>query len=151
MLSESGVVLRGRGGATGGAATDTTASSGTAANSAAPVYDFWPAERQTAAAKAGLRLTVEDDVATVVLDRPAKRNAMTPSMWWQLAEIGRALPGSVRAVLLRAEGPSFSAGLDRSVLVGEDQPDGARGKTKTLIDLASSDPFDAELTIEAFQ
>ncbi|HXR70241.1 enoyl-CoA hydratase/isomerase family protein [Actinocrinis sp.] len=117
----------------------------------APVYDFWPAERQAAAAKAGLGLTVEGEVATIVLNRPAKRNAMTPTMWWQLAEMGRALPGSVRAVLLRAEGPSFSAGLDRSVLVGEDQADGARGKTKTLIDLASSDPVDAELTIEAFQ
>lgn len=116
----------------------------------APAYDFWPAERQAAAAKAGLRLIVEGDVATVVLDRPGKRNAMTPSMWWQLAEIGRALPGSVRAVLLRAEGPSFSAGLDRSVLVAEKSPDG-KGKVKTLIDLATSDPVDAELTIEAFQ
>ncbi|HEU5428884.1 MAG TPA: enoyl-CoA hydratase/isomerase family protein [Actinocrinis sp.] len=117
----------------------------------APAYDFWPPDRQAAAVKAGLGLTVEGEVATIVLNRPAKRNAMTPTMWWQLAEMGRALPGSVRAVLLRAEGPSFSAGLDRSVLVGEDQPDGARGKTKTLIDLASSDPVDAELTIEAFQ
>jgi enoyl-CoA hydratase/carnithine racemase len=114
------------------------------------VYEFWPAERQAAAAKAGLRLTVDGEVATVVLDRPAKRNAMTPSMWWQLAEIGRALPGSVRAVLLRAEGPSFSAGLDRSVLVGE-QAVAGKQKPKTLIDLATSDPVDAELTIEAFQ
>jgi enoyl-CoA hydratase/carnithine racemase len=113
-------------------------------------YEFWPAERQAAAAKAGLRLAVDGEVATVVLDRPGKRNAMTPSMWWQLAEIGRALPGSVRAVLLRAEGPSFSAGLDRSVLVGEPGT-GGRPKGKTLIDLASSDPADAELTIEAFQ
>ncbi len=116
-----------------------------------PEYDFWPAERQAAAAKAGVSLTVEGEVATIVLNRPAKRNAMTPTMWWQLAEMGRALPGSVRAVLLRAEGPSFSAGLDRSVLVGEESPDGARSKTKTLIDLAASDPADAEMTIEAFQ
>ena len=116
----------------------------------APVYDFWPAERQAAAAKAGVRLSVDGEVATVSLDRPAKRNAMTPSMWWQLAEIGRALPGSVRAVLLRAEGPSFSAGLDRSVLIGEGDEAG-KAKGKTLIDLATSDPRDAELAIEAFQ
>ena len=116
----------------------------------APVYEFWPAERQAAAAKAGVRLTVDGEVATVALDRPAKRNAMTPAMWWQLAEIGRALPGSVRAVLLRAEGPSFSAGLDRSVLVADDEA-GGKGRAKTLIDLATSDPADAELTIEAFQ
>jgi enoyl-CoA hydratase/carnithine racemase len=121
------------------------------ADSIAPVYDFWPAERQAAAAKAGLKLIVDGEVATVVLARAAKRNAMTPSMWWQLAEIGRALPGSVRAVLLRAEGPSFSAGLDRSVLVAEKSVDGKGVKAKTLIDLATSDPADAELTIEAFQ
>jgi enoyl-CoA hydratase/carnithine racemase len=112
----------------------------------APVYDFWTAEQQAAAAKAGVRLTVDGELATVTLDRVAKRNAMTPSMWWQLAQVGRALPGSVRGVLLNAQGPSFSAGLDRSVLVGDAGKPG-----KTLIDLATSDPRDAELTIEAFQ
>jgi enoyl-CoA hydratase/carnithine racemase len=115
------------------------------------VYEFWPADRRDAAAKAGIRLTVDGELATVTLDRVAKRNAMTPSMWWQLAEIGRALPGVVRAVLLRAEGPSFSAGLDRSVLVGEAARSAARPAGKTLLDLASSDPADAELTIAAFQ
>lgn len=113
-------------------------------------HEFWPAERQAAAAKAGIRLEVDGELATVTLDRVAKRNAMTPSMWWQLAEIGRALPGTVRAVLLRAEGPSFSAGLDRSVLVGEARPHD-RPAGKTLIDLAAGDTADAELTIEAFQ
>lgn len=113
----------------------------------APVYEFWPAERQAAAAKAGVVLAVDGELATVTLDRPAKRNAMTPALWWQLAEIGRALPGTVRAVLLRAEGPSFSAGLDRSVLTGED----GSGKGKSLIDLAASDPHDAEMAIEGFQ
>jgi enoyl-CoA hydratase/carnithine racemase len=139
---------------TGAAASDSREHSVTSAAAdhapGAPAYEFWPAERQAAAAKAGLSLTVDGEVATIVLNRPAKRNAMTPTMWWQLAEMGRALPGSVRAVLLRAEGPSFSAGLDRSVLVGEDQGDG-KSRTKTLIDLATSDPADAELTIEAFQ
>lgn len=135
------------------AGSSTGAAAGSAADSpaAAPAYDFWPAERQAAAAKAGLRLTVDGEVATVVLDRQAKRNAMTPAMWWQLAEMGRALPGTVRAVLLRAEGPSFSAGLDRSVLVADKAADGKGKVAKTLIDLATSDPVDAELTIEAFQ
>jgi enoyl-CoA hydratase/carnithine racemase len=114
----------------------------------APVYDFWPAERQAAAAKAGVLLSVDGELATVTLDRASKRNAMTPAMWWQLAEIGRALPGTVRAVLLRAEGPSFSAGLDRSVLVGEE---GGDGKAKSLIDLAAAEPHDAEMAIEGFQ
>lgn len=105
----------------------------------------WPEAKAAAAAKAGVRLILDGELATVVLDRADKRNAMTPSTWWHLAEVGRALPGSVRAVLLRAEGPSFSAGLDRSVLIG-----GTSG-TKTLLDLAEAGQADAELTIEAFQ
>jgi enoyl-CoA hydratase/carnithine racemase len=118
--------------------------------SAAPAeYDFWPAERVRAAAKAGVRLTVAGELATVALDRPEKRNAMTPSMWWQLAQIGRALPPSVRAVLLCAEGVSFSAGLDRTMFVAEEADGGP--VTKTLLDLGRGDPHDAELTIAAFQ
>jgi enoyl-CoA hydratase/carnithine racemase len=107
--------------------------------------EAWPAAKAAAAARAGVRLRLDGELATVVLDKPEKRNAMTPSTWWHLAEIGRALPGTVRAVLLRAEGPSFCAGLDRSVLIGGD------GGAKTLLDLAGADQADAEMTIEAFQ
>jgi enoyl-CoA hydratase/carnithine racemase len=39
-------------------------------------------------------------------------------MWSRLAEIGRILPPTVRVVVLRAEGVSFSAGLDRAILLG---------------------------------
>jgi enoyl-CoA hydratase/carnithine racemase len=122
----------------------------TTARNPAAEYDFWPADRVRAAAKAGVRLSVTGELAVVTLDRPEKRNAMTPSMWWQLAQIGRALPSSVRAVLLCAEGPSFSAGLDRSMFVGEDPVAGAPA-AKTLLDLGRSDAHDAELTIAAFQ
>jgi enoyl-CoA hydratase/carnithine racemase len=37
-------------------------------------------------------------------------------MWAALAEVGRSLPGTVRVVVVRGEGPSFSAGLDRDEL-----------------------------------
>ena len=121
-----------------------TAMDGTATQSAED-YEPWPEAKAAAAARAGVRLRLDGELATVVLDKPETRNAMTPSTWWHLAEIGRALPGTVRAVLLRAEGPSFCAGLDRSVLVG-----GQNG-TKTLLDLATADQHDAEMTIEAFQ
>ena len=126
-----------------------TTTTPTTAPDPAAGYDFWPAERVRAAAKAGVRLTVAGELATVVLDRPEKRNAMTPSLWWQLAQIGRALPPSVRAVLLCAEGVSFSAGLDRSMFVAQDPSAGPA--TKTLLDLGRGDPHDAELTIAAFQ
>ncbi len=45
------------------------------------------------------------------------RNAQTPAMWRALAAIGDRLGDEVRVVVLRGEGPSFSAGLDRSLLV----------------------------------
>jgi len=51
-------------------------------------------------------------VATITLDRPRRRNAMTPGMWRGLAGIGRALPPEVRVVVIRGAGQSFSAGID---------------------------------------
>ncbi|GAA3039630.1 enoyl-CoA hydratase/isomerase family protein [Kitasatospora albolonga] len=62
----------------------------------------------------GLRATVDGAVATLVLDRPERRNAVTLAMW-------RALPGvldrlaaapGVRALLLTGAGGTFSAGAD---------------------------------------
>jgi enoyl-CoA hydratase/carnithine racemase len=67
----------------------------------------------------GVRLTVEDAVATVTLAKPAKRNAQSPALWRALTQAGRSLPGSVRVVVLRGEGPSFSAGLDRQAFTPE--------------------------------
>lgn len=43
-------------------------------------------------------------------------------MWAALAEIGASLPGDVRVVVLRGEGSSFSAGLDRRMLSTEGVP-----------------------------
>lgn len=59
----------------------------------------------------------EGGLATVTLARPAKRNAQTPATWRALAGIGRELlaDDAARVVLLRAEGESFSAGLDRAM------------------------------------
>ncbi|WP_344213526.1 enoyl-CoA hydratase/isomerase family protein [Kribbella sancticallisti] len=67
----------------------------------------------------GLRLTVDGPVARVVLDRPEVRNAQTPAMWRALADFGTALPPDVRVVVVSGEGPSFSAGLDRKLIMGE--------------------------------
>lgn len=47
--------------------------------------------------------------------RPFKRNAQTPDTWLRLAAIGAELPSQVRVVVVAGEGPSFSAGLDRSM------------------------------------
>src|SRR5262249_57077009 len=73
-------------------------------------------------ARAGLRLDLDQPApgaATVTLSRPERRNAMTPATWRGLAAIGRSLPPGVRAVVIRGEGPSFSAGIDLRLLGGE--------------------------------
>jgi enoyl-CoA hydratase len=61
-----------------------------------------------------IRLEHEDAVAWLVLDRPEKRNAINGVM---LDEIAHALDGisreaSTRVVVIRGEGPCFSAGYD---------------------------------------
>jgi enoyl-CoA hydratase/carnithine racemase len=67
----------------------------------------------------GIRLDREGSVATVTLCRPEAHNPQTPALWHRLRDIGRELPGDVRVVVVRGEGSSFSAGLDRAVLDGE--------------------------------
>ena len=67
-----------------------------------------------------LTIEVDDQVATLWLDRPEKRNAMGPAFWEDLpramAAIG-AEPG-IRAVVVAARGPHFSVGLDLVAMSG---------------------------------
>jgi len=93
-----------------------------------------------------VRLTVDGAIATVTLTNPAKRNAQSPAMWRTLAEAGRVLPGSVRVVVLRGEGQSFSAGLDRKMFT----PEGIEGEP-SFIDLARSSDGELDSAIAGFQ
>ncbi|WP_458097167.1 enoyl-CoA hydratase/isomerase family protein [Roseomonas sp. WA12] len=66
-----------------------------------------------------VRLTVADGVGELVLDRPAKHNAMTPAMARSLLDHARAVDedDTVRAILLRGEGErAFCAGSDLNAL-----------------------------------
>ncbi|HZG06033.1 MAG TPA: enoyl-CoA hydratase/isomerase family protein [Streptomyces sp.] len=96
--------------------------------------------------KDGVRLVVDGDVATVTLDRPAKRNAQTFAMWRALAEAGRLLPGEVRVVVLRGEGQSFSAGLDRQAFT----PEGFAGEP-SFTDLARGSDTEIDEVIAGYQ
>jgi enoyl-CoA hydratase/carnithine racemase len=96
--------------------------------------------------KDGVRLTVDDALATVTLANPAKRNAQSPAMWRALAEAGRLVPGSVRVVVLRGEGKSFSAGLDRQMFT----PEGIEGEP-SFLDLARSGDTELDDAIAGFQ
>ncbi|HEX2174314.1 MAG TPA: enoyl-CoA hydratase/isomerase family protein [Nocardioidaceae bacterium] len=94
----------------------------------------------------GIRLEVDGAVATVVLDRPDKRNAQTPAMWEALAEVGDSLDAGVRVVVLRGEGASFSAGLDRRMFT----PEGVPGQG-SLFGLTELDDEALAATIEHYQ
>ncbi|MFD9358234.1 enoyl-CoA hydratase/isomerase family protein [Streptomyces sp. NPDC060031] len=96
--------------------------------------------------KDGVRLTVDDTVATVTLTNPAKRNAQSPALWRALAEAGRSLPGTVRVVVLRGEGKSFSAGLDRAAFT----PEGFEGEP-SFLDLARGSDELLDSTIAEYQ
>ncbi|MFI9582932.1 enoyl-CoA hydratase/isomerase family protein [Streptomyces sp. NPDC052236] len=96
--------------------------------------------------KDGVRLTVEDAVATVTLTNPSRRNAQSPALWRALAQAGRSLPGSVRVVVLRGEGKSFSAGLDRQAFT----PEGFDGEP-SFLELAGSSDAELDATIAGYQ
>lgn len=94
----------------------------------------------------GVRLTADGSIATVTLCNPAKRNAQTFALWRALAEAGRLLPGSVRVVVLRGEGMSFSAGLDRQAFT----PEGFDGEP-SFIDLARRSDAGIDTAIAEYQ
>ncbi|MEU9488154.1 enoyl-CoA hydratase/isomerase family protein [Streptomyces decoyicus] len=96
--------------------------------------------------KDGVRLTVDGAIATVTLANAAKRNAQSPAMWRALAEAGSLLPGTVRVAVLRGEGQSFSAGLDRQAFT----PEGFDGEP-SFIDLARGSDSELDATIAEYQ
>ena len=67
-----------------------------------------------------VRIERDGFIAEVVLDRPHKRNALTLSMFHQIRDAFVELDAdaSVRAVVLRAEGRMFCAGLDLIAAAG---------------------------------
>jgi enoyl-CoA hydratase len=61
----------------------------------------------------GITSTIDDGIAEVVMDNPPV-NALTVAGWFDLADIVRAAgeDRDVRALILRAEGKGFNAGVD---------------------------------------
>ncbi len=65
-----------------------------------------------------LLVSIDGPVATLTINRPAKRNALTPAMWRELTEICAELEGDprLRVLVVTGAGPSFCAGADISAL-----------------------------------
>ncbi len=64
---------------------------------------------------AGLELRIEDVVATLVLDRPARRNALNREMWRGLPGLlDEARAARVKVLIVTGAGGAFAAGADIS-------------------------------------
>ena len=66
-------------------------------------------------------VSISDHVATVMLNRAEKRNAVDTAMFESLFGTAESLASdrSVRAVVLHGDGPDFCAGVDISAFAGE--------------------------------
>lgn len=86
---------------------------------------------------AGVRVERDGSTLVVTLASPENRNAQTPATWRRLAEIQAFVDDHTRVVVLRAEGKSFSAGLDRRMM----SPNGIPGEMDlaTLASLPQAD------------
>src|SRR3982075_4766106 len=61
-----------------------------------------------------IRYQRHEDIGTLTLARPGKRNAQNPLMWEELARLGTGLlpDETLRCLVVTGEGPAFSAGID---------------------------------------
>ena len=62
-------------------------------------------------------VSIENDIAHIILNRPNKRNSMIPEFWDELPTIVRDIDqnASARVIVLSSTGPHFTSGLDTSV------------------------------------
>ena len=81
----------------------------------------------------------QDRVATITLNRPEARNALSPDMITDLAEALRSCrSGEVRAVLLRGAGGAFCSGGDVKAFASQLEEGGPDGLSQHLRDLAGA-------------
>lgn len=65
-------------------------------------------------------LTIENQIAHIVLNRPDKRNALAADFWAELPKAVQDIDANVKArvIVISSTGPIFCAGIDISMLAG---------------------------------
>lgn len=88
-----------------------------------------------------LKLQAGDGVAKIVIDRPARKNAMTLAMWQEMAQLLRACgeDRDLRAVVLCGAGGDFCAGAD----IGEFETERGDAASARRYEAANSAAFAA--------
>ncbi len=77
-----------------------------------------------------VNVLVEDSIATITLNRPEKRNALSLRVVEQLRKAFESLPDTVRVAILAGEGQHFCAGLDLSELTETTTAEGVQHSFK---------------------
>ncbi len=90
--------------------------------------------------------SLSNDVFTITLNDPDKRNAQTPQTWDDLYNISSQVPSEARFIVLRGNGKSFSAGLDRAMFT----PGGIPGQP-SFMEMASQNDTELDDTIAYYQ
>lgn len=92
---------------------------------------------------------ISDQVAHIVLSRPAKRNSMTPAFWRELPQIVEDIDAGAKArvIVISSTGPHFCAGLDISGIgSGSDRPHRIRrrasGRPSVTVRVSTTTPAD---------
>ncbi|PZO19291.1 MAG: enoyl-CoA hydratase [Burkholderiales bacterium] len=90
-------------------------------------------------------LSLTDDVAHLVLNRPAELNTMNPTFWRELDEVLKRLhnAGTARALVISSTGKHFSAGMSLETFAGaismDDQsPEGRAAIFDVLTDMQAT-------------
>jgi len=89
---------------------------------------------------------LSEDIFTITLNDPEKRNAQTPETWDQLFNIVTQIPEQARFIVLRGNGKSFSAGLNRAMFT----PEGVPGQP-SFMEMASQSDTEIDDTIAHYQ
>ena len=66
-------------------------------------------------------VSIENNIAHIVLSRPEKRNAMSVEFWKELPEIVRDIDNNAKArvIVISSTGPIFSAGIDLGMFASD--------------------------------
>ncbi len=72
-------------------------------------------------------LSIENNIAHLVMKRPEKRNSMTAEFWRELPEIVRKIDAeaSARVIVISSTGPHFTGGIDLGMLATALTSDGS--------------------------
>ena len=79
-------------------------------------------------------VSIENNIAHVILNRPEKRNSMNPNFWQELPEIIKEIDynAKARVIVLSSTGPHFSAGLDLTSFGGAGEAPSGDERTRRL-------------------